>query len=130
MQEEIPEEYKLIEVYCDKLCLNDSPESRPFVGIVVNFCVSTDGHRDWSDKCLCVVIPFGLWDGGEIVLHELGVVIKMKSGDILVFPSWKITHFNLHFKGLRGSFVFHSDNQGDKWVEDYNGWHGHILSTD
>jgi hypothetical protein len=58
--------YDLIEVYCDNVCLNDDPGTRPFVGIVVNFSVSTDAHKDWSDKLLCVVIPFGTWEGGEM----------------------------------------------------------------
>jgi hypothetical protein len=95
--------------------------------MVVNFCVSTDGHRDWSDNRLCVIVPFGNWEGGEIVLHELGLVIKMHSGDALAFPSCNITHFNLHFTGLRGSLVFHSDIQGENWLKDQNGWGEHLL---
>jgi hypothetical protein len=118
---------KAIEPYCDNLCLNDQLETRPFSGMVVNFCVSTDAHRDWSDNRMCLVVPFGTWEGGEIVLHELGLVIKMHSGDGLAFPSCNITHFNQHFTGLRGSLVFHSDIQGENWLKDQNGWGGHIL---
>jgi hypothetical protein len=51
----------------------------------------------------------------------LGLVIKLKPGDI--------THFNLHFSGLRGSIVLHSDVTGDKWVEDFNGWIEQILGN-
>ena len=54
-------------------------------------------------------------------MYELGLVIKMKAGDVLAFPSWRFTHFNLHFSGLRGSFVLHSDKEGDSWVQDFNG---------
>jgi hypothetical protein len=114
MKDQIPEEFDHIEVYCNSLCLNENLETRPFAGIVINFCVSTDAHRDWSDNLLCVVIPFGNWIGGQICLFELGLVIKMKSGDILAFPSCNITHFNLHFSGWRGSIVLHSDIQGGR----------------
>ena len=72
-----------------------------FAGLIINFCVSTDSHRDPSNDTLCVVIPFGSWSGGEIVLYELKLIIKMKSGDVLFFPSCFITHFNLHYSGHR-----------------------------
>jgi hypothetical protein len=127
MKHELPEEYDLIEVYCDNLPLNDTIETAPFAGIVINFCVSTDAHRDWSDNLFCVVIPFGTWEDGEIVLFELKLVIKMKSWDILIFPSRNITHFNLHFSGLRGSLVLHSDSQGANWLNNLNGWRSHII---
>jgi hypothetical protein len=127
MLQDMPEEYKKIEAYCRSLSFGDLPVSHPFAGLVINFCVSTDAHRDWIDKLLCVVIPFGDWEDGEIVLYELGLVIKLKPGDILIFPSCDITHFNLHFSGLRGSIVLHSDVTGDQWVEDFNGWNEQIM---
>jgi hypothetical protein len=71
-------------------------------------------------------MPFGNWEGGEICLHELGLVIALRPGDILVFPSRNITHFNLHYTGVRGSMVLHSDRQGDNWVENCNGWERHV----
>jgi len=111
------------------LPFNANSPAFPFSGFVVNLCVSTNGHRDPKDKRICLVIPFGEWKGGEICLYELGLVIKLKAGDILVFPSCDITHFNLHFSGLRGSMVFHSDRQGDSWVQDYNGWSSYITTT-
>jgi hypothetical protein len=62
-----------------------------------------------------------------VCLHELGLVIKLEAGDVLVFPSCNITHFNLHFTGKRGSLVLHSDRQGGRWVKDCNGWERHIM---
>lgn len=79
------------------------------------------------DKRICIIVPFGVWEGGEICLYELGLVINLKAGDILIFRSCEVTHFNLHFSGLRGSMVLHSDRQGDNWVENYNGWRSHIV---
>ena len=86
-------------------------------------------HRDQSDKRICVVIPFGDWEGGDICLYELGLVVKLRPGDVLVFPSCHITHFNLHFTGFRGSLVLHSDRQGANWVKDCNGWEKHVMRS-
>lgn len=89
---------------------------------MLNISVSTHGHRDAMDKKICVVAPFGLWKGGELCLFEVGLVLKLKPGDVVIFPSCDITHFNLAFQGLRASLVLHSDRQGDEWGTDRNGW--------
>ncbi|KAK0499761.1 hypothetical protein EDD18DRAFT_1103064 [Armillaria luteobubalina] len=95
----LPEIYKDLTVFVNHLPLNDHSPAYPFSGFVVNVGVATDGHRDSFDK-----LPW----------------------DILIFPSGRITHFNLHFDGLRGSVVLHSDKGGDAWAQDeergYNGW--------
>jgi hypothetical protein len=127
LQFQVPDLYDELSMYCKILPLNAHSPSFPFSGVVINFCVSTSAHRDQSDQRICLVIPFGEWEGGEICLHELGLVIKLHPGDILVFPSCEITHFNLHFTGKRGSLVLHSDRQGARWVKDYNGWQRHIM---
>lgn len=95
---------------------------------MLNIHVCTDGHVDEFDDLVCVVIPFGVWHGGELVLHEAGLVVEMKSGDIIIFPSSKITHFNLHFTGTRLSIVMHSDKYSDSWVKDRNGWKAHMAT--
>lgn len=83
--------------------------------------VGTDGHRDAGDKTFCVVIPWGDWENGDLCLFEAGLVFAMKPWDVIIFPSCHITHFNLHFDGLRCSLVLHSDRAGDDW-KDHNGW--------
>lgn len=93
-----------------------------FGGFVVNFCVATDGHCDIGDLLLCVVIPFGNFEGGELCLYELGLVIDLAPLTAFIFPSSDVTHFNLHFQGTRGSLVLHSDRQGKTWIVDRNGW--------
>jgi hypothetical protein len=72
-------------------------------------------------------MPFGDWEGGELCFVEQGLVVKLHSCDFVAFPSHTNTHFNLHYKGLRGSFVLHSDRQGENWVKDFNGWQQHIM---
>lgn len=56
------------------------------------------------------------------MLHELGMVLDLKPGDILIFQSSRITHFNLHSKGIRGSIVLHSDKVGRHWAKTMGGW--------
>lgn len=75
------------------------PAVYPFQSWVLNLNVSTKAHRDPKDFGLCLVIPVGRFEGGELCMVETGLVLEMQSGDIVVFPSPEITHFNLHFKG-------------------------------
>jgi hypothetical protein len=60
--------------------------------------------------------------GGDLVFHELGLVFSGRNGDSSIFRSPDLTHYNLDFKGRRGSLVFHSDKAGKRWAEDGNAW--------
>ncbi|TFK73882.1 hypothetical protein BDN72DRAFT_760990, partial [Pluteus cervinus] len=122
----IPDEFEVLQEYLYHLPLFMETPCYPFMGCVVNFCVSTSAHTDPCDKLICVVVPFGDFQGGEICLYEPGLVFSLQPGEILMFPSYKITHFNLHFKGTRGSFVFSSDKGMDSFVDGSNGWEGFI----
>lgn len=121
----MPEEFDKIAAYCDMLPLNETSPAYPFGGFVVNICVATDAHRDIGDKILCVVIPFGDYTGGDLGVYETGILWGLAPGSVFIFPSCELTHFNLHYSGLRGSLVLHSDRWGDKWVENHNGWEVH-----
>ena len=57
-------------------------------------------------------------------MMEPGLVLCLRNRDAVAFPSHKVTHFNLNFKGKRASLVFHSDKAGLAWCEDGNGWKG------
>ena len=70
-------------------------------------------------------MPISACQGGALVLHELGLVLECQSGDMVVFSSSEISHFNLHFKGLRASLVYHSDRTFKSYVDDRNGWGNH-----
>ncbi|KAJ6552568.1 hypothetical protein DFH09DRAFT_1496685 [Mycena vulgaris] len=118
----LPNEHADISVYATRLPLNERSIAHPFGGFVINVRVCTRGHRDGGDKLFCVVIPFGDWTGGELVMYEPGCVFRPRSWDAIIFPSSRITHFNLHFEGVRLSLVLHSDKYGDRWVQDQNGW--------
>lgn len=60
--------------------------------------------------------------GGQLCLYEPGIVLESRDGDLVIFQSRKVTHFNLHFMGIRGSVVLHTDQTGDRWAQDFNGW--------
>jgi hypothetical protein len=127
LQFQLPYIYDELSLYCDVLPCNAASPSFPFSGVVINISCSTTAHRDASDHRICVVMPFGDWEGGELCFVEQGLVVKLHSCDFVAFPSHTNTHFNLHYKGLRGSFVLHSDRQGENWVKDFNGWQQHIM---
>jgi hypothetical protein len=49
---------------------------------------------------------------------EPGVVLKMKTGDVIIFKSSEIIHFNLHYSGKRASLVFHTDRGARSWAKE------------
>lgn len=94
----------------------------PFTKLVVNLGAQTQGHIDPKDNDLCVVVPFGEWEGGELCLYQPGVVLELEPGDVVVFPSNRIAHFNLEISGLRGSLVMATDVNLDAWKANRNHW--------
>ncbi|KAI5894714.1 uncharacterized protein SCHCODRAFT_01090196 [Schizophyllum commune H4-8] len=99
----------------------------PFTGFVVNINVATKAHRDANDFHGCALIVLGEHQGGELCLYEPGLVLPLREGDLFVFPSGRITHFNLLYKGERGSIVCHSDRAGTSWMRSQNGWNGNVY---
>ena len=98
----------------------------PFSKLVVNVGAQTEGHTDPKDDGLCVVIPFGEWEGGELCLFQPGLVLELQPGDVVAFPSDRISHFNLEMSGLHGSLVMATDQDNRGWKENKNHW-GHAI---
>jgi predicted 2-oxoglutarate/Fe(II)-dependent dioxygenase YbiX len=73
---------------------------------------------------MCAILVIGDHEGGELVLEEPGIVIDAKEGDLIIFPSGRISHFNMHYKGFRASMVLHTDKALEAWARDRNGWKG------
>ena len=88
----------------------------------MNVGAETSAHIDPQDNGLCAVIPFGDWEGGELCLCQPGIVLELCAGDVVIFPSNKILHFNLAMQGHRGSMVLSTDCQMKGWTGDRNGW--------
>lgn len=101
----------------------------PFTGMVVNGDALTNAHRDESDGSYCLVMWVCDCEGGELVLDELRQVMQLHTGDFTVFWSSEIMHFNMHYKGIRGSLVFHTNKDMRHWVKDHNGLEGNMSMS-
>ncbi|KAJ3838575.1 hypothetical protein F5878DRAFT_537242, partial [Lentinula raphanica] len=102
--------------------LYDAIPGQPFRSLIINLNNATQAHKDEGDNKGCISLVIGDFEGGELCLFEPRLVLEMKNGDFVVFPSNLYTHFNLHFKGLRASLVLHSDKEGESFKQDGNGW--------
>ena len=122
MRHHLPAETEEISMFVNHLPFSEYLGIEPFTGLVFNVGVCTTGHRDSLDQKFCVVCPFLNFEGGELVLHEAGLVLEARPGDVIIFPSCDITHFNLHFRGTRVSLVLHVDKHGQRWVVHQNEW--------
>ncbi|KAG2737612.1 hypothetical protein P692DRAFT_20761328 [Suillus brevipes Sb2] len=129
MEKYLPDVYSQLSFVCSLLPMGEHPVTAPFTGLALNIQCNTAGHLDGDDCLVCCVIPFGQYSNGQFVQYETGLVFDIVPGDFFIFPSGKITHFNLHFSGFRGSLVLHSDALTDSWVKDRNGWINHMNTT-
>ena len=125
MKQYLPDIYESIAMYASVLPGHSTPPAYPFSGFVLNVNVSTLAHRDGKDLLACLVIPVGSFTGGELGLVEPGLLLRLRTGDAVIFPSCDITHFNTTYTGTRASLVCHSDRAGMDWVENRLGWQGH-----
>lgn len=124
----LPKEYKLLDGFADSLMMNEDSTAHPLRGFVLNFRACTFAHRDTGDYLICIMIPSGEFEGGELCLFEPGMVLRLSSWDMFIFRSVDITHFNLHFSSIRASLVLHTDREAADYVKDYNGWFEHIAT--
>lgn len=127
LEQYLKPEYDILSIDCAHLPSNQASPVHPFLGFVVNLNIASRCHRDWGDNKFCIVLAIGDFEGGELCLMEAGLVIPMRNGDFTLFLSGDVTHFNLHFKGERASFVLHSDKEIRKWNDDRNGWNHNIT---
>ncbi|OAX31168.1 hypothetical protein K503DRAFT_806306 [Rhizopogon vinicolor AM-OR11-026] len=104
----LPDEYEILAELVDLLPGQAGSPVHPFLSLVVNINVCTEGHRDAHDKDFCLVLALGCFEGGELVMFEQG--------------SSETMHFNLDFEGQRASFVLHTDKGMDQWKENRNMW--------
>ena len=118
----LPNEVEVISADASILPSGGTSIVQPFLGFVINMNVVTRAHRDVKDHHLCLVMPIGDFKDGELCFFESGLVIPLSHGDIIVFASRDITHFNLHYRGRRASFVYHTDNAITDWTKFFNHW--------
>jgi predicted 2-oxoglutarate/Fe(II)-dependent dioxygenase YbiX len=127
----LPDSYGTLSFLVEALPNGDWSPVHPFSGFVLNMNVCTRIHRDWGDEDICLVLVLSDCSGGELCLKEPGVVLKLATGDVVLFKSSEISHFNLHYNGKRASLVFHTDRAARSWAKDRNGWQHNVymLST-
>ncbi|KAF9479843.1 hypothetical protein BDN70DRAFT_764456, partial [Pholiota conissans] len=123
VQQILPDEYKILTQYADVLPAGGESATYPFTGFVINFNVTTNVHRDWNDLKFCVVLVLSEdCQGGDLCFMEPGIRLQLTSGNAVLFRSSELSHFNMHYDGMRASLVFHSDFAGEKWSKTRNGW--------
>ncbi|KAH7874074.1 uncharacterized protein C8R40DRAFT_1020015, partial [Lentinula edodes] len=92
-----PDTFQEILASVDLLPMNDTSPISPFTSIVFNLNVGTLAHRDTNDKYACICITVGNPQGGELGLYEPRLLLETRNGDVAVFFSDRITHFNLPY---------------------------------
>lgn len=124
LKEVLPDQFEVVSQYADVLPGGGFSPAYPFGGFVINFNVCTNIHRDNHDKSICIVMALSddNCEGGDLCFLETGIRLELCNGDMVIFPSAKFSHYNMHFKGERASLVLHSDSSGDNWVENRNNW--------
>ncbi|UZJ50681.1 hypothetical protein CBS101457_000001 [Exobasidium rhododendri] len=84
---------------------------QPYTGYALKWPVQSadcSPHVDSADdRCsLCTVMAFGDFEGGDLVMHQPGIVTALGSGDMITFPPSTIWHSNKPItKGKRGSTI-------------------------
>jgi hypothetical protein len=122
MKEHHKDVLEQISPWIEDLPLNQKAPADPWSGVVINANIATTAHRDVGDDDFCLVLVASDCIGGDLVFHELGLIFAARNGDASLFRSVDLTHYNLNYKGIRGSLVFHSDRAGRRWKENSNGW--------
>ncbi|KAG8947699.1 hypothetical protein FRC04_010543 [Tulasnella sp. 424] len=99
----------------------------PFASLTANLGPQTvcQAHRDIKNKAsggICGIKTLGPYNwqlGGHIVLHELGLVVEMRPGDIIFFPSAVITHETIPVSPdeKRYSLVWYSAGGLFRWCD-------------
>lgn len=86
---------------------------------------ATKHHRDSSNPpgFPCGILLAELADpskGGELVLEELKLILELHPGDIVIFPSALITHWNLplHADQIRSSIAVWASGMVQMWADE------------
>ncbi|UZO15186.1 uncharacterized protein OCT59_006619 [Rhizophagus irregularis] len=68
-----------------------------FPTIAINFNVISNYHWDSNDdpNGLCFLVALGDFEGGELCFPQLQILVKLKPGQIVAFPSYLLLHGNL-----------------------------------
>lgn len=127
MRKLLPEVYEELVEYEESLPLGIMSAASPFTGFVSNIAPCTLIHRDRDLKDLCMDYTSGNFSGGELVLYQARLVVQFRAGTGGGFASHSLDHFNLEYKGNRGSVIMHTERCGSTWLEGRNGWTPQLM---
>jgi hypothetical protein len=82
--------------------------SEIFSMLAINYNSILPFHIDINDNGMCTIVPVGDWEGGELIISHLGIMLKLIKGQVLMFRSSLLIHKNVLAKGVRFSMVFFS----------------------
>ena len=80
-----------------------------FLTIAINFNVISNYHWDSNDtpEGLCFLVALGDFEGGELCFSQLQIMVKLKPGQVVAFPSYLLLHGNLPItRGIRFSIIY------------------------
>ena len=80
-----------------------------FPMIAINFNVISNYHWDEQDEpnSLCLLVALGDFEGGELCFPQIQIVVKLRPGQVLAFPSRLLLHGNFKVtRGIRYSVVY------------------------
>jgi hypothetical protein len=83
---------------------------------------STNIHRDVKESQYgySCVVSCGDYEGGDLILWDLGIKVQLVHGDLLLFPDSLIHHSNEAATGTRNSIVtFTQENMNDYWARKF-----------
>jgi predicted 2-oxoglutarate/Fe(II)-dependent dioxygenase YbiX len=79
--------------------------------------VETMPHRDLNDFffTMSCLIPFGEFEGGDLILWEAQIVVKLHAEDLFFFPAHLFTHSNTSVEGVRHSVIAFTSEGVLRW---------------
>ena len=96
----------------------------PWAGVAINQQMTPDStlqhHQDWKDikSAPNAVVPYGVWEGGDLVLWQANCIVELIPGDALLFMGSLICHGNNKIKGgIRNSVNLFTHKSNVDWVK-------------
>ncbi|KJA23733.1 hypothetical protein HYPSUDRAFT_120181, partial [Hypholoma sublateritium FD-334 SS-4] len=94
----LPADYEVLAQFARVLPAGGLAPGHPFTSIVINLNCATKIHRDNKDFGFCLVLVLSEdCQGGDLCFIEPGIRLELRSGDIVLFRSSELTHYNMHF---------------------------------
>jgi len=117
IEKQFPELYKNFNINL----INIETSLKLFKSFVINFNTgqedndsirqgAVDIHKDTNDvlNAFCVIVVFGKFTGGDLVLNEINIILQNEGGFIILLRSALLEHFNSKvLSGARWSIVFY-----------------------